>query len=76
MIANDKIAETPAKFDNVIGNNFKVFSGMNVHKGKFLLATYDPTQLQTTIGRPFLVAPLCYSTLQKYSFQKFCLRTR
>ena len=31
---------------------------MNVHKGKiFLLATYDPTQLQPIRGRPFLVSP-------------------
>ena len=40
MIANDKIVQTSAKFDNVIDNIFKDFFGMNVHKGKaFLLAT-------------------------------------
>ena len=46
MIANDKIGQTPAAFDNVIDNIFKFVCGMNVHKGKtFLLATYNPTQL-------------------------------
>ena len=58
MIANDKIVQTSAKFDNVIDNIFKDFFGMNVHKGKaFLLATYNPTQLQPIRGCPFLVPP-------------------
>ena len=34
MIANDKIGQTTAKFDNMIDNIFKVVCGMNVHKGK------------------------------------------
>ena len=47
MIANDKVDKTPAKFDNVIDNIFKVFCVMNVYKGNnFLLAIYNPTQLQ------------------------------
>ena len=58
IIANAKIGQTPAKFDNVIGNIFKAFCGMNVHKGsKILLEIYNPTQLQTIRGRPFMVSP-------------------
>ena len=34
MISNDKIGQTPAKFDNVIDNFFGFFCGMNVHKEK------------------------------------------
>ena len=34
MIYNDKIGQTPSKFDNVNDNIFKCFCGMNVHKGK------------------------------------------
>ena len=46
LIANEDIGQTPAEFDNVIDNIFKVVCGMNVHKGnKFLLATYDQTKL-------------------------------
>ena len=38
MLANDKIGQTPAEFDNVIKNNFKCFWGMNINKGrKFFL---------------------------------------
>ena len=74
MIANDKIGQTPAKFDDVIDNIFKVVCGIHVQKGnKFLLETYDPTQLQPIRGRPFLV---CYSMLQNNSYQKSCPRTR
>ena len=63
MIANDKIGQSPAKFPNVIDNIFKIVCGMNVHRGKKLLATYEPTQLQPIRGRPFLVPLLCYSML-------------
>ena len=74
IIANDKIGQTPAEFDDVIDNIFKVVCGIHVQKGnKFLLATYDPTQLQPIRGRPFLV---CYSMLQHYSYLKFCPRAR
>ena len=38
MIANDKICQIPARFDNVIENIFKIVCGMNFHKGnKFFL---------------------------------------
>ena len=37
MIDNDKIGQTPAEFDNVIENIFKVFCGMNFHKEKIFL---------------------------------------
>ena len=67
MIANDKIGQTPAKFDNVIDNIFKAVCGINFHKGKkILLEIYDPTQLQTIRGRPFLVSPCvipCYKII-------------
>ena len=81
MIANDKIGQTLAKFDNMIDNIFKVFCGINVHKGeKNILETYNPTQLQPIIGRQFLVSPCiipCYKTIpiknsvraQDYIFQ-------
>ena len=36
MVSNDKICQTPAKFDIEIDNIFKVVCGMNVHKGKKL----------------------------------------
>ena len=64
MIANDKIGQTPAKFDNVIDNIFKFVWGINVHKRKNLLETYDPTQLQPIRGRQFLVSP-CVITCYK-----------
>ena len=67
MIADDKIGQNPAKFDNVIDNIFKVVYVMNVHKGKkIILATYNPTQLQTVRGRLFLVYPCvipCYKII-------------
>ena len=67
MIPNDKIGQTPAKFDNVTGNIFKVVCGMNVHnEEKLLLATCNPTQLQLIRGRPFLVSPCvipCYKII-------------
>ena len=38
MIANGKIGQNPAKFDNAIDNIFKVVCGMNVHKrNKFFM---------------------------------------
>ena len=59
MIANDEIGQTFSKFDNVIDNIFKVVCGMNVQKANtFILATYDPKQLQPIRGRPFQVS-LC-----------------
>ena len=67
MIANDKTSQTPAKFDNVIDNIFEVVCGINFHKGnKFILETYDSTQLQPIRGRPFLVSPCfipCYKII-------------
>ena len=58
MISNDKIGQTPAEFDNVIDNVFKVVCGLNFQKGnKFLLVIYDPAQLQPIRGCPFLVSP-------------------
>ena len=64
MIANDEIGQSPAEIDNVIDNILKLVCRVNVHKGnKFVLATYDPTQLQPVRGRPFLVSPCiipCY----------------
>ena len=33
MIANDKIGQTPAEFDNAIDKIFKAVCSMNVHKG-------------------------------------------
>ena len=67
MISNDKIGQTPAKFDNVIDNIFKVVCGMNVHKEeKNLLETCNPTQLQPIRGRSFMVSPCvipCYKII-------------
>ena len=67
MISNDKIGQTLDEFDNAIDNIFKVVCSMNVHKGnKFILATFDPTQLQPIRGRPFLVYPCvikCYKSI-------------
>ena len=64
MVANDEIGQTPSKFDNFIDNIFRVVCGMNLHKrNTFLLATYDPTQLQPIRGSLFLVSPCvipCY----------------
>ena len=34
MIANYEIGQTPARFDNVIGDILKVVCGINIHKGK------------------------------------------
>ena len=57
MIANDKIGQNPAKFDNVIDNIFKFVCDMNAQKGnKFLIAAYYPTQPQPIRGRSFLVS--------------------
>ena len=72
IIDNDKIGQSPAKFDNLIDNLFKVVCGMNVHKGsKFLSATCDPTQLQPIRVRPFMmstcVIPCCKSIPIKHS---------
>ena len=50
IISNDKIIQTPAEFYNVIDNIFKFVCGMNSHKGKKILAIYNPTQLQYIIG--------------------------
>ena len=67
MISNDKIGQTPAKFDNVTDNIFKVVCGMNVHKEeKNLLETCNPTQLQPIRGCSFLVSPCvipCYKII-------------
>ena len=76
MIANDEIGQTPVKFNYVIENIFKVVYGMNVHKGKIYIATYDPTQLQPIRGRFISGVSLCYSMLQNYFYHKFCPRTR
>ena len=67
MIANDKLSQTPAEFNNVTDNTSKVVFGMNVQKGnKLLLAIYDPTQLQPIRGRQFMVSPYgipCYKII-------------
>ena len=67
MISNDKISQNPAKFDDMIYNIFKVVSVLNVHKGNiFILAIYEPTQLQPFRGHPFLVQPCvipCYKII-------------
>ena len=56
MIANEKIGQTPAEFDNLIDNTFKVVCGMNFRKGnQFIFATSDPTKLQSIRGRLFMV---------------------
>ena len=66
MIANDEIGKIPAEFDNFL-TIFSIFLVINVHKGnKFILSTYEPTQLQQIIGRPFLVYPCvipCYKII-------------
>ena len=67
MVADEKIGQATTKFDNVIDNIFKFVSGMNIQKGKNILATYDQTQLQPITGRLFSGAPLCYYMLQNYS---------
>ena len=65
MIANDKIGQTLAKFDNMIDNIFKVFCGINVHKGsKFILAVYYPNTTATYYRTSISGVPLCYSILQ------------
>ena len=66
MIANDKIGQTPSKFDNVIDNIFKCFCSMNVHKGKYLLEIYKPTQPQHIKVIPYLASPCvipCYKSI-------------
>ena len=67
MIANDKISKAPSKFHIVIDNNPKSVCGLKVHKVKnFVLETYNPTQLQPIIGRPFMVSPCvipCYKII-------------
>ena len=47
MIADDKIGQNPAKFDNVIDNIFKVVCGMNVHKVKFSSCNIRPNTTPT-----------------------------
>ena len=42
MIANEKNGQTPAEFDNVIDNIFKVVCGVNVHKGKQISCNIQP----------------------------------
>ena len=76
MISNDKIGQIPAKFDIVIENKFKVVCGINVHKVKNISycnmrSNTTPTYKRTSISG----APLCYSMLQDYSYQKLCPRT-
>ena len=75
IIVNDQIGQAPAKFDNMVDNIFKVVCGMNVHKEKILLATYDPTQLQPVRVSPFMVTPLVITCYKKHSYQKFFPRT-
>ena len=76
MIANEKIGQTPAEFDNLIDNTFKVVCGMNFRKGnQFIFATSDPTKLQSIRGRLFMVYSW-YSMLQNHSYQKFFPRRK
>ena len=56
MISNVTIGQSPAKFDNVIDNIFKLVCGMNFHEGKILLKKYNPSSLQPIQGHPFLVS--------------------
>ena len=67
MVCNDKIGQTPVKFDNVIYNIFKVVCCMNGHKGNtFILATYNSIKLQSIRGCLFMVSPCvipCYNII-------------
>ena len=54
MIDNDKIGQTPAEFDNVIENIFKVFCGMNFHKEKSS-CKIRANKIQPIRGRPSLM---------------------
>ena len=56
MIANEETGQTPAKFDNVIENIFKVI--VFSQRKKIFFATYDTTQLVPIRILPFPV-PLC-----------------
>ena len=75
IIANDKIGQTPDKFDNVIDNIFKVVFGMNVQKGNIYSCNIRPNTTPTYYRTPIAGVPLCYSMLQYYSYQKFCPST-
>ena len=67
MIDNDKVGQTPTKFDNVVDKKIESVCVMNVHKGnRFVLASCDPTQPQPIRGRPFMVSPCvipCYKII-------------
>ena len=76
MISNDKIGQIPAKFDIVIDNIFKVVCGINVHKGKNIsYCNMRPNTNPTYKRKSISGAPLCYSMLHDYYYQKFCPRT-
>ena len=47
MIANNKIVQNPAKFDNVIDKIFKVFCGINVQKVKTSSCNIQPNTTPT-----------------------------
>ena len=67
MIANDKIGQTPAEFDNVIDNIFKVVFGRNGHKGKKSSCKIQPKTTPTYYRISISGVHLCYSMLQNYS---------
>ena len=75
MIANDKIGQTPAKFDIVIENIFKVVCNRNVHKGKKSSYNIRPNTTPTYYRMSISGLHLCYSMLQNYSYKELCLCT-
>ena len=65
MIANEKIGQTPAKFDNVIDNIFKVVYGIDFHKGKNLYLQHTNQHSSNQLGDVHFWCPLLLFHVKK-----------
>ena len=72
MVDNDKIGQTPAKFDNVIDKFFKVVWSINFHKrNKFLLAIYMTQHISNRLWDVHLWCPLVLFHVTKLFLSKY-----
>ena len=75
MIANDKIGQTPAEFDNLIDNIFKVFAVLMFKRVKIYLQHTTQHSSNQLEDAPFW-CPLVFFHVTKLFLLKNCPRTR
>ena len=70
MTDNEKNGQSPAKFNNTIDNIFKVFCGMNVHKGEKIFLKHMTQHKYNLLEDVHLWCPLVLFHVKKLFLSK------